>query len=87
VDRAIAEDYAIMAQDPASLCQENAGVARTHGRYDHERVWTMLHALLTNDAAPQQKQDGSNPDEKYADAVPVIRWGNNPLASRIINAM
>ncbi|KAJ7084577.1 hypothetical protein B0H15DRAFT_386319 [Mycena belliarum] len=45
-DRKVAADYVFEAETLALLCQKNAAVAREHGRYDHERIFKILHALF-----------------------------------------
>lgn len=45
-DRKVAVEYVFEAETLAGLCQKNAEVAREHGRYDHERIFKILHALF-----------------------------------------
>ncbi|KAJ7473277.1 hypothetical protein FB451DRAFT_290628 [Mycena latifolia] len=45
-DRKVAEGYVFEAETLPMLCQKNAEVAREHGRYDHERIFKILHALF-----------------------------------------
>ncbi|KAJ6537274.1 hypothetical protein DFH09DRAFT_1369220 [Mycena vulgaris] len=45
-DRKVAMGYVFEAETLALLCQKNAAVAREHGRYDHERIFSILHALF-----------------------------------------
>lgn len=46
LDRNLGVNYTVLADNPMVLCSENAVVAAKHGRFDHERVWSTLHALL-----------------------------------------
>jgi hypothetical protein len=48
VDRKVAERYFFYLKDGGlrKLCEVNAGIARECGRYDHERVFETLRALL-----------------------------------------
>ncbi|KAF5337912.1 hypothetical protein D9758_013131 [Tetrapyrgos nigripes] len=45
-DRRVAVDYVFISHDILSLCAMNASVATSHGRYDHERLFKALGALL-----------------------------------------
>ncbi|KAL0575974.1 hypothetical protein V5O48_006008 [Marasmius crinis-equi] len=45
-DRAVAGDYVFHASQIPILCDQNAGFANLHGRYDHERIFRTLGALL-----------------------------------------
>ncbi|KAJ6608856.1 hypothetical protein B0H10DRAFT_513883 [Mycena sp. CBHHK59/15] len=45
-DRKVAVGYIFEADTLAQLCQNNADVARDHGRYDHERIFKILKALF-----------------------------------------
>ncbi|KAJ3726694.1 hypothetical protein C8R42DRAFT_694325 [Lentinula raphanica] len=48
-DKSVAEDYVFSAEqcrDLVQMCDSNAIAARLHGRYDHERVFRSIGALL-----------------------------------------
>jgi len=45
-DRGVAEDYAFTADSLLEVCERNAGAAKEHGRYDHERVFRTLKTLF-----------------------------------------
>ncbi|KAF9266957.1 hypothetical protein L218DRAFT_857464 [Marasmius fiardii PR-910] len=45
-DKTVAEDYIFQASEIPILCDQNASFARLHGRYDHERIFKTLGALL-----------------------------------------
>ncbi|KAG7093686.1 hypothetical protein E1B28_007344 [Marasmius oreades] len=45
-DKTVAEDYIFHAPEIPAMCDQNAGFAECHGRYDHERIFRMLGALL-----------------------------------------
>uniref|UniRef100_A0A0W0FZ82 Uncharacterized protein n=1 Tax=Moniliophthora roreri TaxID=221103 RepID=A0A0W0FZ82_MONRR len=45
-DKIVAVDYIFLAPDILDLCDQNANFARAHGRYDHERIFRTLGALL-----------------------------------------
>ncbi|PCH41343.1 hypothetical protein WOLCODRAFT_100364 [Wolfiporia cocos MD-104 SS10] len=48
IDIVAARDYTVGTLDPVSLCKKNAEIARERGRVDHERIFTILEAVLTN---------------------------------------
>lgn len=45
-DRGVAESYIFTANSLLDVCEKNAGAAKEHGRYDHERVFRTLKALF-----------------------------------------
>ncbi|THV07254.1 hypothetical protein K435DRAFT_848204 [Dendrothele bispora CBS 962.96] len=45
-DRRVAVDYIFMSNDVVEVCDTNASVARSRGRYDHERIFKALTAVL-----------------------------------------
>ncbi|KAJ3564713.1 hypothetical protein NP233_g8108 [Leucocoprinus birnbaumii] len=47
-DKKVAAGYVFEADTLAGVCVKNANVARDCRRYDHERVWKTLEALLQN---------------------------------------
>ncbi|KAK7061016.1 hypothetical protein VNI00_000751 [Paramarasmius palmivorus] len=46
-DKTVASDYIFLAPNASSLCDQNATFARLHGRYDHERIFRTLGAILS----------------------------------------
>ena len=45
-DKAVAGDYIFQAPTISDVCNRNADFARLHGRFDHERIFRTLGALL-----------------------------------------
>ncbi|KAI0794847.1 hypothetical protein C8Q75DRAFT_847958 [Abortiporus biennis] len=41
-----AGSYVYPATNPSDWCKVNSGIARTHGRVDHERIFTMMQVML-----------------------------------------
>ncbi|KAG8926315.1 hypothetical protein FRC00_003039, partial [Tulasnella sp. 408] len=89
LDKELARDYTMVAEDPAYLCQVNAAVARRHQRLDHVRVWQTLFSLFCPIVAPnggkKDSEDGSPVEEKQQLQSVVskrdhVRWGDHPLA-------
>ncbi|KZS98011.1 hypothetical protein SISNIDRAFT_481877 [Sistotremastrum niveocremeum HHB9708] len=70
-EKRVAQVYIISTRNPSALCEENAAIARKHGRYDHERMFRVLQPLVAN-VAPQQ--------DRYA----AVRWGQFPMARQLI---
>lgn len=46
-DRTVAVDYIFQHSSLTELCEANASVAKTHGRYDHERLLRNLGAAVS----------------------------------------
>jgi WD repeat-containing protein 59 len=53
-DRRVAVDYVFISHDVLSLCATNAVIANNRGRYDHERIFKALGALLGTQATSLQ---------------------------------
>lgn len=47
-DKKVAVEYVFEADSLVGVCEVNAKVAREYRRYDHERAWKTLLALLQN---------------------------------------
>ena len=45
-ERKVAVDYVFLGESLEEVCRVNAGAARVHGRYDHQRVFEALAALF-----------------------------------------
>lgn len=45
-DQKVAVDYIFTAKSLAVVCETNAKAARSHGRYDHERIFNTLTTLF-----------------------------------------
>ncbi|KDR70095.1 hypothetical protein GALMADRAFT_76692 [Galerina marginata CBS 339.88] len=73
-DQKVAEDYVFMADSLAEVCERNAGAARHHGRFDHERVFKTLRTLFTDPEVEHKKEGGSN-------------FASDSLASQVIKRL
>ncbi|KDQ10706.1 hypothetical protein BOTBODRAFT_639736 [Botryobasidium botryosum FD-172 SS1] len=85
VDEVLAHHYSIACADPASLCLENAAIARSHSRPDHECFWALLHALVVPTAV--ERRSGGLPSMKTGAADSpnrAVLWGSHPLAGQVI---
>ncbi|KAJ3812903.1 hypothetical protein F5876DRAFT_36386 [Lentinula aff. lateritia] len=49
-DKSVAEDYIFLPTTFVQICDLNAAAARLHGRYDHERIFRSIGALLATAA-------------------------------------
>ncbi|KIJ56276.1 hypothetical protein M422DRAFT_219410 [Sphaerobolus stellatus SS14] len=76
LDRVIAQEYLLSANDPGTFCHHNASVARAFGRVDHERVFTTLYALLGD---TKELNETSEPQRTTA-----LDWRRNNLSKKII---
>ncbi|KAG8963801.1 hypothetical protein FRC05_004511 [Tulasnella sp. 425] len=91
LDKDLAQDYTMMAEDPAHLCQVNAEVARRHQRLDHMRVWQTLLALFRpivgtdNGEKDSTRYSPIGEKQQLQSVVPRrehVRWGDHPLAQK-----
>jgi len=78
LDRVVAQEYAVSGTDAGAFCQYNARIAHAFGRFDHERVFKTLHALL----------DTRRPSELSAQEMyTTLQWHRNRVARAIIHSL
>lgn len=54
-DQKVAMDYIFTAGSLSDVCERNAVVAKDHGRYDHERVFSTLKTLFRSTESGREK--------------------------------
>ncbi|KAG8910650.1 hypothetical protein FRC01_006210, partial [Tulasnella sp. 417] len=95
LDKDLARNYTMVAEDPAYLCQVNAGVARRHQRLDHVRVWQTLFSLFCPIVAAngdEKDVESTSPSDEKQHLQSVVskrehvRWGDHPLAKMTARA-
>lgn len=101
LDKLLAKDYSLDSMIPSQTCKLNSGIARAHGRPDHERVWNTLYGLFCP-TVPLAEDDGSStiasiatfpahqgqgPYEVVADGRGHVKWGDHPLAKATVKAL
>jgi WD repeat-containing protein 59 len=59
-DRSVAALYTFTAESLGQLCDNNAQSARGCGRYDHERIFTMLRSLFKHHLHGGEDMDDEN---------------------------
>ena len=82
LDKTLATQYSLAVHDPVALCKRNAPIARRFRRYDHERVWRTLLAVVGKTVKPR---DGSDAQEKVQKGP--MQWGQNPLARKLLDQL
>ena len=75
LDRAVAQEYAVSGTDAGAFCKYNARIAHAFGRFDHERVFKTLHALLDT-----RRPSKLSAQEMYT----TLQWHRNRIARSII---
>ncbi|KAI5119541.1 hypothetical protein M0805_008527 [Coniferiporia weirii] len=53
--RKLAAQYSLQSKDPLQLCKKNAEIARRHSRFDHERLFHDLAAMLRGPSIRSRK--------------------------------
>ncbi|KAG9002879.1 hypothetical protein FRB90_011295 [Tulasnella sp. 427] len=95
LDRDLARDYIMVAENPAHLCQVNAEIARRHQRLDHIRVWQTLFSLFcpiveTNRNEKDSVVGGAVDEKQLLQSILAkrqhVRWGDHPLAQQTAKA-
>lgn len=76
--RQIAERYLLAGLAPEDLCKKNAEVARAHSRFDHERVFRSLAALI---CTPTKKMQG------YGSKVDAAPSGMNRAVQKVLETL
>ncbi|KAF5339452.1 hypothetical protein D9611_009784 [Ephemerocybe angulata] len=62
-DKVVAEEYDFSAVSLFELCEKNAGVARERRRFDHERVFRIVQALLKVPVIAKEEESGQIQEE------------------------
>ncbi|KAJ3892146.1 hypothetical protein GG344DRAFT_45919 [Lentinula edodes] len=70
-DKSVAEDYIFLPTTFVQICDSNAAAARLHGRYDHERIFRSIGALLATAALSANR--GNKSFDESASCLSLVK--------------